>query len=86
MADPPDQTYERSPGIYADWLRACRGEGTANTHFPDYAAPLTETVLLGNVAVRSQRTVEWNAEAGEISNRPALNDHLSTSHRTGWAL
>jgi predicted dehydrogenase len=86
MADPPEQTYERSPGIYADWVRACRGEGPANTHFPDYAAPLTETVLLGNVAVRSQRPVEWDAGAGQISNRPALNDHLSASHRSGWTL
>lgn len=86
MASPPDQTYERSPGIYADWIQACRGEGTANTHFPDYASPLTETVLLGNVAVRSRRPVEWDAEAGQVANQPALNEHLGKSYRSGWAL
>lgn len=86
MANPPEQVYERSPGIYEDWIQACRGEGTADTHFPDYASPLTETVLLGNVAVRSQRPVEWNAETRQITNHKALNDHLSKPHRSGWTL
>lgn len=86
MGNPPEQTYERSPGIYEDWIQACRGEKTANTHFPDYAAPLTETVLIGNVAVQSQRPVEWNAETGEITNHESLNDHLGKPHRSGWTL
>ncbi|MFB6099405.1 MAG: Gfo/Idh/MocA family protein [Salinibacter sp.] len=86
MANPPEKTYERSPGIYQNWIQACRGKKTANTHFPDYAAPLTETVLLGNVAVETQRPVEWDAEAGRITNRSSLNKHLKKAHRSGWAI
>jgi hypothetical protein len=86
MASPPDETYDRSPGIYENWIQACRGEGPAETNFSGYAAPLTETVLLGNVAIQSQRPVEWDAEAGRITNREASNEYLSKSYRSGWEI
>ena len=84
MASPPAETYDRLPGIYENWIQACRGEGPAETHFSGYAAPLTETVLLGNVAIQSQRPVEWDTEAGRITNREASNEYLSKSYRSGW--
>lgn len=86
MASLPGDTYDRSPGIYENWIQACRGEASAETRFSRYSGPLTETVLLGNVAVRSQRAVEWDAESGRITNRPALNEYLTKSYRSGWEL
>lgn len=86
MENPPEQTYDRLPGIYEDWIQACRGNGPADTHFPEYASPLTEMVLLGNVAVQTQRSIEWDAEAGRITNQSSLNDHLSKSYRSGWEI
>ncbi|GIT29393.1 MAG: hypothetical protein Ct9H300mP1_14390 [Planctomycetaceae bacterium] len=41
-----------SPGFYREWTAAIRGGGPATCHF-DYSGPLTETVLLGNVAYRA---------------------------------
>jgi hypothetical protein len=47
----PQVEYERSPGHFVEWVNAIRGEGKAKSNFPDYAGGLTETVLLGNLAV-----------------------------------
>jgi hypothetical protein len=47
----PQVDYERSPGHFVEWVNAIKGEGKAKSNFPDYAGGLTETVLLGNLAV-----------------------------------
>ena len=50
--------YPVSPGHFAEWVNAIRGGPPAMANFPDYAGPLTEVVLLGNLAV-------WAADKGE---------------------
>ncbi|MFO0260769.1 MAG: gfo/Idh/MocA family oxidoreductase, partial [Planctomycetota bacterium] len=37
------------------------GEGTPMSNFPDYAGPLSETILLGNLALLAGKKVEWDA-------------------------
>lgn len=53
--------YVRSPGHFVEFANAIRGEGVPMSNFPDYAGPLSETILLGNLAVWSGKKVEWNA-------------------------
>lgn len=69
---------------YVSWADACRGEGKTTSHF-DYSAPLTETVLLGTVAIRlAGIPLTWNAEKLEIggaAHAPAL---LTKPYRDGW--
>lgn len=86
MADPPEETYPRSPGHYQAWIDACRSGDASEANFPEYAAPLTEMVLLGNVAVRAQQPIEWDSEAGRITNASELNDLLTKEYREGWAV
>lgn len=43
--------YPKSPGHFEEWTRAIKGGETPMSNFPDYAGPLTETILLGNLAV-----------------------------------
>lgn len=57
-----------------DWVRACkenpRSRKEACSSF-EYAGPLTETVVMGNLAIRLQalqRTFEWNGDRMEITN------------------
>ena len=47
----PTVDYPRSPGHFVEWVNAIKGEGQAMSNFPNYASGLTETVLLGNLAV-----------------------------------
>jgi len=47
----PKVEFQRSPGHFQEFVNAIKGEGQAMSNFPDYAGPLAETVLLGNLAV-----------------------------------
>ncbi len=43
--------YVRSPGHFQEFIRAIKENVPATSNFPDYAGPLTETIMLGNIAV-----------------------------------
>lgn len=57
-----DVEYVRSPGHFEEFAKAIKGEGVPMSNFPDYSGPLSETILLGNLAVWSGSKVEWDAE------------------------
>ncbi len=66
------------------FVDACRGEGATTAHF-DYAGPLTETVLLGNLARRfPSQTLLWNAEKLEVPNFAEANAFIGRRYRAGW--
>ena len=50
----------------------------------DYAAQLTEVVLLGGIAIRTGKRIEWDAEKMEITNHPELNKYVKEPVRKGW--
>lgn len=54
--------FVKSPGHFTEFANEIKGEGRATSNFPDYAGPLTETVLLGNLAVWSGKKIDWNAK------------------------
>lgn len=69
---------------YVGWADACRGIGKTTSHF-DYSANLTETVLLGTVAIRTPgETLKWDAAALKVSNSPAADGLLRKTYRKGW--
>jgi predicted dehydrogenase len=47
----PEVDFVHSPGHVEEWIRAIKGGEPAVSNFPDYAGGLTETILLGNLAV-----------------------------------
>ena len=49
------KTIERSPGHYEEWIRACKGGPMPVSNF-EYAGPLTETMLLGMLALSLPRS------------------------------
>lgn len=74
-----------SKGHYQEWLDACKGEGTVQCDF-QYGALLTETCLLGNVALRAGKAIQWNGESGEIVGNPEARRYLTRPYRQGWEL
>lgn len=72
-------------GPFAEWIRACKGGKPAGSNF-EYAGPFTEAVLLGNVAIRSQRRIEWDAAAGRVTNYEPANRFLEDTYRDGWGV
>jgi predicted dehydrogenase len=88
----PPRMLTRSPGHHAEWLNACRGGPSAGSNF-EWAGPLTEVVLLGNVALRPELRVagtrsrlEWNGAEMKFTNAPEANTFLQTPYRAGWLL
>ena len=86
MASPPPKKYPRSAGVYREWIDACKGHGAAGSSFEAHAGPLTEVVLLGNLAVRSGAAIEWDAERMRVTNVPEANAFLDEDYRAGWSL
>lgn len=68
-----------------EWVEACKGNGKTLCHF-DYAAPLTETILLGNLAFRVGKKIEWDAEKMDASNTTTAAQYVQREYRKGWTL
>src|SRR5204862_7167169 len=66
-AHPPAQKYPRLESVYAEWIAACKGGTPAGSNFPDHAGPLTEMVLLGNLALRTAQVLEIAPHSGEVA-------------------
>jgi hypothetical protein len=80
------KTMKRSPGHYEEWIAACKGGPPAVSNF-NYAGPMTETVLLGVLALRAPgRRLAWDSAQQKVTNAPELNQFVRTEYRKGWAL
>ena len=82
---PPAQTLPRSPGHHAEWVRACKGGEPAMSNF-DYASALTETILLGNLAITTGEPIYWDAERMRAINCPKADFYVNRPFRKGWTL
>ncbi len=83
----PEVQVEESPGHMAEWARAAMGGPPARANFPDYAGPLTETVLLGNLAIWADAPrLEWNARRMQVRGTTAFDALIKPGYRKGWGL
>lgn len=65
------------------WLTACQ-QGTDTQAGFAYGARLSESCLLGNVAIRSGNVIQWDGDKGVVVNHPELNRWLHRPVRAGW--
>ena len=71
-------------GPFREWLRAIKGEGPEPGSNFDYAAKLSEIILLGVLAKRFNTRIEWDAKASRVTNHPELNAFVKEPVREGW--
>jgi len=82
----PKEIIPRSSGHYIEWINEIKGsKNRAMSNF-NYAGPLNEAVLLGNVAIRTGKKIIWDSENMKVTNIPEANKYLSEDYRTGWEL
>jgi predicted dehydrogenase len=79
-------TVVKSPGHFTEWVKAIQGGNSPMSNFPDYAGPLTETVLLGNLAVFAGKKIEWDAKEMKAKNTREVDELIKPSYRKGWEL
>jgi predicted dehydrogenase len=70
---------------YDEWLTACKGGPKAYSNF-DESGPLTEMILLGNIALRTGRRIEWNAKKLKVTNDKEADRLVSKEYRRGWGV
>ena len=81
-----------SPGHHKEWIAACKGGKKPGSNF-DWAGPLAEAVLLGNVALRVQLRedltlyrLKWDSKQLKFTNLEEANKFVRTEYRSGWTL
>ncbi|NOY81994.1 MAG: Gfo/Idh/MocA family oxidoreductase [Kiritimatiellaeota bacterium] len=81
IGKPPRMLDRVKGGHYQEWIRACKGGKPAGSNFPDHAGPLTEMVLLGNVAVRAGKRVAWDDRRLRCANAPEADRFIREPFR-----
>ncbi|MGQ9699039.1 MAG: Gfo/Idh/MocA family protein, partial [Armatimonadota bacterium] len=85
--EPIEVQVEESPGHFEEFVRAIKGGKPAVSNFPDYAVPLTETVLLGNLAVWADgKKIEWDARRLRAKNAPEVENIIRPRYRRGYSI
>ena len=87
----PQVTFPESPGHFDEWINAIKGGPAPMSNFPNYSGPLTETVLLGNLAVWAAssgegKKIEWDAKNLKTKNAPEVEHIIKMQYREGYTL
>jgi predicted dehydrogenase len=81
----PDPFIPESIGHHQEWIRACK-TGSPTTCGFDYSGPLTEAALLGNVAYRTGRRIEWDWKRQRATGEAGAQRYIEHEYRRGWKI
>ncbi|MBT3198909.1 MAG: Gfo/Idh/MocA family oxidoreductase [Phycisphaerales bacterium] len=88
----PPRVLQRPGDHYGDWINACKGakkDGkpvVPGANFA-YSGPLTEAVLLGNIALYYPgEELKWDSQKMTFTNKPQADALLTSEYREGWKL
>jgi len=82
----PPKTLPRSPGNEREWLDACKGGKVKPGGNFEFAGRVTETLLLGNVALRSGQRLSWDPANLKVLNSDSAQKFVRPERRRGWEL
>ena len=83
----PAKTLKRSPGHHKEWADACRANRPLDAKAGFwYSGPFTEALLVGNLAVRLGRRVEWDTKTMRSPNAPEADNYITKFYRAGWSV
>jgi len=81
----PPKTLPRISSHHEDWFIACKGGRPAASNF-DFVGPITESMLVGNIAIRLGKKIEWDGPNMKARNAPEADQHVRREYRKGWTL
>ncbi len=83
----PEKTLPRSVGHHKEWIQACKDNKPKDAKAGFwYSGPFTEALLVGNLAVRLGRLVEWDHENMRSPNAPEADNYITKFYRNGWSV
>jgi predicted dehydrogenase len=82
---PPKKYPHVVGGHFAEWIRACKGGTPAGSNF-EYSSRLTESVIIGNIAIRTKRRIEWDSAALRVTNLESANEFVTKHYRAGFGV
>ncbi len=85
--DFPKPTLQRARDSdpHKEFYDAIKNDGQALGNF-DYSGPFTETVLLGNLAVKLGKKIHWDGPNLKVTNAPEADALIKRAYRDGWKL
>lgn len=81
----PEPWIAPSLGHHQEWLHACKTGAPTLCNF-DYSGALVEHNLLGTVAFRAGKKLQWDAENLKATNCPEADRLIRPPYREGWTL
>jgi predicted dehydrogenase len=81
----PKHSIPRSMGHHEEWIHACKTGAPTTCNF-EYAGALTESILLGNVAFRTGKKIEWDFKEMRAKNCPEADQYIQHQYRDGWKI
>ena len=71
---------------YLEWIRACHGGAPASANY-GFERPIVETLMLGNIAIRTQELLQWDTDAFRLTRGSDKAQHLLKPHiRKPWSI
>lgn len=81
----PPQTIPNSIGHYEEWTQACKAGSPTTCNFV-YASRITEANHLANIAYRTGKKLQWDADSLTARNAPEAAAMIRREYRKGWSL
>jgi hypothetical protein len=77
-----------SDNHYLQWTLACLDRSLKTvTPFDTFSGPMTEAVLLGNVALRFPgKKLQWDPDTFAFPSTPKADQYLQRAYRKGWEI
>ncbi len=83
--EPPAPTLPRTREHHFEWIEACKGRGITQSNFA-YGATLTEGLLVGQLALRTGKRIEWDADKMRATNCAEADAFIHPAFRAGWEI
>ncbi|MCA9263908.1 MAG: Gfo/Idh/MocA family oxidoreductase [Planctomycetales bacterium] len=80
---PPPISLPRTPDHHREFILACKGGPRTESHF-GYASQLTESLLVGSLALRMGQRITWDAKNMRATGCPDADQFIRPSFRRGW--
>lgn len=72
-------------GMKEEWVAAIKGGPPAYSNF-EFACDMTESILLGNVAMQAETPIEWDSENLRVKNNYAAQAFIKREYQNGWRM